>query len=77
MSIDAWWPKLDTATQEWLVANNGDAVPAEVVSEIVAAGGAVSSDVGSFGKSDPEGFYLSDETVDWIEATANGETPDL
>lgn len=63
MSIDVWWPRLRRESREWLVANNGDAVPAEVVDDIVRAGGAVS------------GSYLPDDEVDWVEAVANGEDP--
>ena len=44
MNIDEWWPKLDPSAQEWLVANNGDAVSAEVLRQIAAAGGSVTSD---------------------------------
>jgi hypothetical protein len=76
MNIDEWWPKLDTATQDWLIAHNGDAVSADVLSRITAAGGVVTSDAWWVGQSGPDGFYLSDEATDWIEAVANGETTD-
>lgn len=76
MNIDEWWPKLDPSAQEWLVANNGDAVSAEVLSQITAVGGIVTSDAWWVGKNGPTGFYLSDEATDWIEAVANGENPE-
>ncbi len=76
MNIDEWWPRLDAASQEWLIANNGDALSAEVLSQIAAAGGVVTSDARWIGESGPSGFYLSDEATDWIEATANGEAVD-
>ena len=76
MNIDEWWPRLDPGTREWLIAHNGEAVPAAVLSKIVWAGGVVTSDAGWVGADGPEGFYLSDEATDWIEASANEEAPD-
>ena len=76
MDIEEWWSQLDAATREWLIAHNGEAVPPEVVSEIVASGGVVASDAGWVGGERAEGLYLSDEAIDWIEAIANGEMPD-
>lgn len=61
MDIEQWWTKLAPSTQDWLIENNGDAVSAEIVAEITAAGGSVS------------GETLSDEEIDWIEAVANEE----
>ncbi|MDQ0029966.1 hypothetical protein [Arthrobacter bambusae] len=72
MSIEHWWPKLKPSTRKWLIENNGDAIPPEMIDEITRAGGPIASDVGQSG---PSGFYFSDETVDWIEAVANGEAP--
>lgn len=62
-NIDQWWPKLKPATRAWLMDNNGDAMPDEVVTEITAAGGVLTA------------ASLSDEDMDWIEAVANGESP--
>ena len=64
MSIEVWWPKIRRDSRQWLVDNNGDAVPGAIVQDIVRAGGQVN------------GSYLSDEEVDWVEAVANGEEPD-
>ena len=75
MSIEQWWPKLKPSTREWLIDNNGDAVPAEVLREIEDAGGAAASGAWWVGESGPSGFYFSDAAVDWIEAVGNGETP--
>jgi len=44
-----------------------------VLAKIVAAGGSLTSDAWWIGEEGPDGFYLSDEAIDWIEATANGE----
>src|SRR5664279_1464945 len=74
MRIEEWWPKLDPATQEWLIANNGDVVRPTVLGEIAAAGGDVTSDSSSNGDNGPGGFLLSDASIDWIEETANHET---
>jgi len=73
MNIDEWWPKLDPSAQEWLIANNGDAVSAEVLGQIAAAGGDVTPDSRWIEESDEGGFFLSDEETDWIEALANAE----
>jgi hypothetical protein len=76
MTIDAWWPKLKPSTRAWLIENNGDALPPEVVAEIASVGGSVSSDAWWIGRSGPSGLYLSDAGTDWIEAVANGEMPE-
>jgi hypothetical protein len=75
MDIEQWWPKLKPSTREWLIENNGDALPPDIIVEITAAGGSTSSDASRIGDSDSSGFYISDEESDWIEAVANGETP--
>ena len=74
MRIEEWWPKLDPATQEWLIANNGDVVPTTVLGQIAEASGDVTSDASSIGDNGAGGFLLSDAAVDWIEKTANHET---
>ena len=33
MSMQAWWPRLTQEARDWLVANNGDALPAWVTDE--------------------------------------------
>ncbi|WP_028268094.1 hypothetical protein [Arthrobacter sp. MA-N2] len=76
MSIEHWWPKLKPSTREWLIENNGDAVPAEVVAEITEADGPIASDAWWAGRSGHSGFYFPDEAIDWIEAVANGEAPE-
>ncbi|MBT8162682.1 MULTISPECIES: hypothetical protein [Arthrobacter] len=73
MDMAQWWPRLKPSTREWLIGNNGDVVPAEVIAEIADVGGQPDSDASWVGRSGPSGFYLSDEAVDWIEAVGNGE----
>src|SRR5674476_234803 len=56
LRIEEWWRKLDPATQEWLIANNGDVVPTTVLGKIAEAGGEVTSDASSIGDNGPGGF---------------------
>jgi hypothetical protein len=74
VQIIEWWPNLDADARDWLVAHNGEAVPPEVLTKIVAAGGSVTSNAWWVGRGGPEGFSLSDEAIDWIAAIANGES---
>jgi hypothetical protein len=76
MDIEQWWPRLKPSTRDWLIENNGDVVPEEIVTEITHAGGMVTSHEWWVGEIDPSGFYFSDEAADWIEAVANDETPE-
>ena len=75
MSIESWWPKLKPSTREWLIENNGDAVPAEIIAEVAAAGGPLAAGAWWVGQGGPSGFFISDEATDWIEEIANGEDP--
>lgn len=75
--MEMWWPKLKPATQDWLIANNGDVVTVSVVEEITRVGGSITSDAWWVGQHGPSGFYLSDAAVDWIDEVANGEIPDV
>ena len=74
-SIEAWWPRLSQETRDWLVAHNGDEVTPTVMAEINRAGGLVSTHAWGAGHDTPQGAYLPDDVVDWIEAVANGEVP--
>lgn len=62
MTIEEWWPQLGSDSRSWLVENNGDDVIDDVAAAINAAGGSVTP-----------GTPLTDEQIDWIEATANDE----
>jgi len=68
-------PRLSQETRDWLIADNGDSVPAPVIEEIERAGGSPAADAWWVGQTGPTGVHLSDEAVDWVEAVANGETP--
>jgi hypothetical protein len=74
MEIIEWWPKLDSEAKAWLIAHNGEAVSPQVLSQIRAADGSVTPSAWWVGESGPDGFHLSDEAVDWIEAAANDES---
>ena len=73
MEITVWWPNLDSGAKKWLIAHNGEPVPEDVVAKILAAGGIVASSARWVGEEGPDGLYLSDEAIDWIETTANDE----
>ena len=62
MTIEEWWPLLGADSQTWLVENNGDDVSEQIAAAINAAGGFATA-----------GSPLTDDEVDWIEATANDE----
>lgn len=72
MSLDALWPLLQPESRDWLIANNGDALIRPVLDDIARVGGPVSPDAWWVGEQGPNGFYLSDAGIDWIEAVANG-----
>ena len=71
MRIQDWWPRLDWTTQQWLINNNGDVVPPNVLDRITAVAGEPTVDTPWAGDAVPEGFSLSEEAIDWIEMTAN------
>ena len=73
MEISEWWPKLDAQSQAWLIAHNGEALTPEVLSRIESVSGSVASSASWAGERGPDGFFLSDDAVDWIETTANDE----
>ena len=73
--MEDWWPRLSQESRDWLIANNGDAVPASVTEEITLAGGSLATDAWWVGQNGPTRFYQSDEAVDWIDEVANGEVP--
>lgn len=73
--IEVWWAALSRDTQDWLKAHNGDVVPAAMADEIGRAVGSSPADASAVGDNGPDGLYLDDDAVDWIEALANGETP--
>ena len=75
MPIAQWWPELRQQTRDWLIANNGDVVTASIVAEIAEAGGPATSDAWWVTDEEAPGPVMPDEAIDWIEATANEESP--
>ena len=73
MLIEAWWPRLRRETRQWLMANNGDAVPPVVLDEIAAVGGPAATDEWWARLDGSPGRCMPDDAVDWIEAAANDE----
>jgi len=76
MSADIrdWWPRLTDQTREWLVQHTGEPMPADVVEQVVAAGGPASSDAWWGSGADPEtGVYLSAEAQRAIEQLSKGK----
>lgn len=72
-TMDAIWPQLKPETREWLIAHNGESVPADIVSEIRGLDGPLV--MGKSWVDDPssDSYHFSDDITDWIEKTANGE----
>ncbi|MCU1412931.1 MAG: hypothetical protein JWN80_271 [Microbacteriaceae bacterium] len=58
MDFKEWFSKLSDDTKLWLVQNMGQPLPADIGSQIVAAGG-------------PSALSASD--ADWIERINNGD----
>ncbi|WP_158865801.1 hypothetical protein [Leifsonia sp. AG29] len=73
MDISEWWPRLPESARRWLIDHNGEAIPAGVVADIESAGGVVDSKEWWVGGRGPDGLYLSDHAIDWVEAVANDE----
>ncbi|XAS72588.1 hypothetical protein VUN82_01640 [Micrococcaceae bacterium Sec5.1] len=76
MSMQQWWTQLSPMTREWLINNNGAAVPPEIVAEIAGAGGPQSADSWWVADEESPGLQMPDEAIDWIEAIANEEAPE-
>lgn len=73
MDISHWWPLLDPRTQQWLIDNNGDAVPPVILDRITAVAGQPEAGASWLGSPVQEECSLSDEAVDWVEKVANDE----
>ncbi|MHA7175891.1 hypothetical protein ACX80D_04495 [Arthrobacter sp. Sr24] len=75
MNIQDWWPLLDSPTQQWLIDNNGDVVPPDILDQITAMTGQATAEDSWIQDTGHDGLFLSDEAFDWIEQTANEEGP--
>lgn len=74
MKILEWWPLVAAETRGWLIEHNGEALPSNVIADILTATGGTTDSEWRTGES-LDGPQLSDEAVDWIEAVANDEEP--
>jgi hypothetical protein len=73
MDLEQWWTAVMPRTRDWLIENNGSALTPEVAADISRAGGLIASDSWWMGERGPDGIFLSDAAIDWIEERANGE----
>ena len=70
--IEEAWPSLLPETRTWLIDNNGDVVPGNILEELARLRGPFATDEW-FVEEDADGFHLSDAAVDWVEEVANNE----
>ncbi|WP_068324004.1 hypothetical protein [Janibacter terrae] len=73
MDMSQVWPRLTTSTQTWLIEHNGEPVPGDILSEILAVTGGRRDPRWWAGDSVEGETQLTDEAVDWIDETANDE----
>jgi hypothetical protein len=72
--MEAVWLELRPETREWLIAHNGESVPASIISEVTRLGGPLAIGTAWVNDETPNAsFHFSDEVTDWIEQTANSE----
>jgi hypothetical protein len=76
MSLETWWFLLRQESRDSLIASNGDALSTAVLDDIVRVSGPLPSDAWWADENGPNGFYLSDAGVDWVEEVANEEVPE-
>ena len=75
MSMEIWWPRLPQDVRDWLIANNGSAVPDSIRAQIAQAGGPPEASSWWTPEEGAAGASMPDAAIDWIEATANHEMP--
>lgn len=73
MDLSQIWSRLAPSTQEWLIDHNGEPLPRDVLDEFLTVTGGQRDPRWWAGDSEDGGTQLTDEAVDWIEETANGE----
>ena len=67
------WPRLAKSTQTWLIEHNGEPLTGEVLDEVLRVTAGRRDSRWWAGDSDDGETLLTDEAVDWIDETANGE----
>ena len=73
MDMPRIWPRLASSTQSWLIEHNGEPLTDDVLDEILTVTAGQRDPRGWAGDSHAGGTQLTDEAVDWIDETANGE----
>jgi hypothetical protein len=73
MDMSQIWPGLTPSTRTWLVDHNGEPLPDDILEEILTVTAGQRDPRWWAGDSHEGGSQLTDQAVDWIEATANGE----
>jgi len=73
MDMPQIWSHLAPATRSWLMEHNGEPLPDDVLNEILAVNAGVRDPSWWAGDSHAGETQLTDEAVNWIEETANGE----
>lgn len=66
------WAVLSEETRNWLADHNGEVLTHAVLVELLDASHRVSNPAW-LDAENKDGPCLTDATVDWVEATANGE----
>ena len=69
----SWWEKLSGRTRARLLADPTGPVPAELVSEVVAAGGLVSGTDWAGTQDQAEGFVLPESFQAFLQKLAPGQ----
>lgn len=73
MDMSQIWPLLTDSTRTWLGDHNGEPLPDDIVDEILTITAGHRDPSWWAGDSREGETQLTDEAVDWIEETANGE----
>jgi len=73
MDMSQVWPGLATSTQTWLIEHNGEPLPGDILSEILTVTAGQRDPRWWAGGSHEGETQLTDQAVDWIDETANGE----
>jgi len=73
MDMSRIWPRLAASTQAWLAEHNGEPLPDDILAEILTVTAGQRDPRWWAGDSHEGETQLTDEAVDWIEESANGE----
>lgn len=73
MDMSQLWPRLAPSTRTWLIEHNGERLPDDIVEEILDVTAGQRDPRWWAGDSGEHETQLTDQAVDWIDETANGE----